>query len=55
MDDECNFLLQVRGQKFMHVFDFNDRTLVSEQQLERFSMNETPFGLSRALTNTRSG
>jgi hypothetical protein len=38
MDDECNFLLQIRGKKFMNVFDSNDRSLVSEMQLERFSL-----------------
>jgi hypothetical protein len=38
IDDEANFLLQIHGQKFMNVFDRDDRSLVSEEQLERFAM-----------------
>src|SRR5262245_15683291 len=33
IDPEWNFLLQVRGKKFMHVFD---TAVLSEQELERF-------------------
>jgi hypothetical protein len=36
MDPECNFLLQVRGLKTMHVFDQDDRSQLSEEELERF-------------------
>jgi hypothetical protein len=36
MDPECNFLLQVCGRKTMHVFDGSDRTLLTEEELERF-------------------
>jgi hypothetical protein len=36
MDPEENFLLQVRGRKTMHVWDPADRTVLSEQELERF-------------------
>jgi hypothetical protein len=36
MDPEHNFLLQVRGSKRMTVFDRNDRSVVSELQLEKF-------------------
>jgi ribosomal protein L16 Arg81 hydroxylase len=36
MDPEHNFLLQVRGLKTVHLFDPNDRALLSEQELERF-------------------
>ena len=36
MDPEENFLLQVRGRKTMHVWDAADRTVLSEQELERF-------------------
>ena len=36
IDPEWNFLLQVRGQKTIHVFPSNDRSLVSEEDLERF-------------------
>jgi hypothetical protein len=36
MDPEENFLLQVRGHKTMHVWDRGDRSVLSEQELERF-------------------
>jgi hypothetical protein len=36
LDPEENFLLQIRGRKTMHVFDAADRSLLSEQELERF-------------------
>ncbi len=34
VDPEQNFLLQIRGEKFMHVFDNDDRSLVSDEALE---------------------
>jgi hypothetical protein len=36
MDPECNFLLQIRGWKQVSMFDPTDRSLVTEEQLERF-------------------
>lgn len=36
IDPEWNFLLQVRGQKFMTVFPADDRSVISEVELERF-------------------
>jgi hypothetical protein len=36
MDPEHNFLLQIRGLKAVHLFDPADRSLLSEQELERF-------------------
>jgi len=36
IDRECNFLLQIRGDKTIHVFDQNDREILSEEELERF-------------------
>lgn len=36
MDPEHNFLLQVRGQKTIHLWDQEDRSILSEQQLESF-------------------
>ena len=36
MDPEHNFLLQIRGDKTMSVFDGGDRTLLSEEELEQF-------------------
>lgn len=36
MDPEHNFLLQIRGDKTMSVFDGGDRSLLSEEQIEQF-------------------
>jgi hypothetical protein len=36
MDPEHNFLLQIRGSKVIHQFDPRDRSILSEQELERF-------------------
>ncbi|MEO6991451.1 MAG: hypothetical protein ABI346_03850 [Candidatus Baltobacteraceae bacterium] len=36
IDAEVNFLFQVRGRKLLHAFDPNDRTLLSETELEGF-------------------
>ncbi len=36
IDRECNFLLQIRGTKTLHVFDRDDRQILSEEELERF-------------------
>ncbi len=36
MDPEHNFLLQVRGEKIVHMFDANDRSVLSEEELEGF-------------------
>lgn len=36
IDAEVNFLLQVRGHKLLHVFDSNDRTILSDAELEAF-------------------
>ena len=41
MDSETNFLLQVTGDKWFHIFDHADRTLVTEQDRENF------FAISR--------
>ncbi len=35
MDPEHNFLLQIRGSKRIHLFDGRDRSIVSEEELER--------------------
>ncbi len=35
LDPEYNFLLQVRGEKTVHLFDPTDRTVLSESELER--------------------
>jgi hypothetical protein len=36
MDPEENFLLQIRGRKTIHVFDASDRSILSNEQIERF-------------------
>ena len=36
IDRECNFLLQIRGSKTIHVFDRYDRDVLPESELERF-------------------
>jgi hypothetical protein len=36
IDRECNFLLQIRGTKTLHIFDRDDREVLSEQEIERF-------------------
>jgi hypothetical protein len=36
IDAEVNFLLQVRGHKLLHVFDPNDRAILSDAELEAF-------------------
>ena len=41
MDAETNFLLQITGDKWFHIFDHTDETLVTEQDREEF------FAISR--------
>lgn len=36
IDRECNFLLQIRGAKTIHIFDQNDREVLPESEIERF-------------------
>jgi hypothetical protein len=36
IDRECNCLLQIRGTKTVHVFDRDDRDVLSETEIERF-------------------
>lgn len=36
IDKECSLLLQIHGKKTIHVFDQNDREVLSEEELERF-------------------
>jgi hypothetical protein len=36
IDRECNCLLQIRGSKTVHVFDRDDRDVLSEAEIERF-------------------
>lgn len=36
IDRECNFLLQIRGTKTIHVFDREDREVLPQAEIERF-------------------
>jgi hypothetical protein len=36
IDPECNFLLQIRGEKTVRMFPPDDRTILTEEELERF-------------------
>jgi hypothetical protein len=36
MDPECNFLLQIKGKKQVSIFNGEDRSLLAEEELERF-------------------
>jgi hypothetical protein len=36
IDRECNFILQIHGEKDLHVFDREDRQVLPEEELERF-------------------
>jgi hypothetical protein len=36
IDRECNFLLQIRGEKSIYIFDQNDREVLPEKEVERF-------------------
>lgn len=36
IDRECNFILQIRGEKDLHVFDREDREVLPEEEIERF-------------------
>ncbi len=36
VDPICNFLMQVSGEKEIHIFDRNDRKVLPEEELERF-------------------
>lgn len=36
IDRECNFLLQIRGDKEIHIFEQGDRAVLPEEEIERF-------------------
>ncbi|MBV8070103.1 MAG: cupin-like domain-containing protein [Acidobacteriaceae bacterium] len=36
IDRECSFLLQVEGEKTIHIFDRNDRDVLTEEEIEAF-------------------
>jgi hypothetical protein len=40
IDNECNFLFQIAGDKTISIFDQTDRGILTEQELERFWAND---------------
>ena len=46
MDNEYNFLLQVRGEKTVHMWDPNDRLVLPEETIEEFHSNFVHRNLS---------
>jgi hypothetical protein len=40
IDHEANFLLQIRGEKDMSIFDPNDRSVLAEQEIERYYVGD---------------
>lgn len=40
IDRECSLLLQIHGKKTIHIFDQNDRDVLTEQELEQFWTND---------------
>lgn len=46
-DTEANFLVQLRGDKWFHVFDRNETPLVTHEQLERYFDGDLSSGVYR--------
>jgi hypothetical protein len=57
MDPEHNFLLQIRGNKTVHMWDQEDRSILSDQQLESFYVGgihrNMPFKAEYAAKETK--
>jgi hypothetical protein len=43
-DNECNILLQIKGEKNIFIFDQNDREVLTEKELERFWIGDWNAG-----------
>lgn len=54
IDRECNFLMQVRGNKTIHAFDRNDRDVVPEQELETFWSKDNNAGIYKPHLEDRA-
>ncbi len=54
LDNECNFLLQIRGEKDLFVFDQSDREVLTEGELERFWVGDWNAGEYKARCQERS-
>jgi hypothetical protein len=46
LDPEYNFLLQIRGRKSINIFDAEDRSVLSEQELEKYFLAADKYNLS---------
>jgi len=54
IDNECNVLLQIRGEKDLYVFDRSDREILTEPELERFWVGDWNAGEYKARCQDRA-
>ena len=54
IDRECNFLMQVSGEKQINVFDRNDRDVVPDQELETFWSKDNNAGVYKPQYQDRA-
>jgi hypothetical protein len=54
IDNECNVLLQIKGEKDIFVFDQTDRQVLTETELERFWVGDWNAGEYKARCQERS-
>ena len=54
IDRECNFLMQVRGNKTINVFDRTDREVVPEEELEKFWAKDNNAGVYKPQFQDRA-
>ena len=54
IDRECNFLMQVRGEKEISVFDRNDREVLPEEELETFWSKDNNAGVYKPQYQDRA-
>jgi hypothetical protein len=54
LDNECNVLLQIRGEKDIFVFDQKDREILTEAELERFWVGDWNAGEYKARCQDRA-
>ncbi|MBV8629378.1 MAG: cupin-like domain-containing protein [Silvibacterium sp.] len=54
IDRECNFLMQVRGEKEISVFDRNDREVLPETELETFWSKDNNAGVYKPQYQNRA-
>jgi hypothetical protein len=54
IDRECNFLMQVAGEKTINVFDRNDKEVVTEQELETYWSKDNNAGVYKPQFQDRA-